>query len=118
MLTENGVFIWPSQTAWLRPYAVAGSVPSPSPALTVTLTGAVAAFAVLLTPAVPPRVSAAPVSVATAAGHHGRARRAEKNGRCMTSSQAEQTTCEDVRSGVIVWTGMRKRQPIGTAHPG
>src|SRR5882672_10687784 len=93
-LTEAGVFIWPSQTAWLRPYAVDGTVPSPSPALTVTLTAGVAAFAVPpAAPAAPLRVRAAPVSVAaTAAGHHGRRRPAENRGRCMASSQAEQTT--------------------------
>src|SRR5450631_2293934 len=46
--TDAWVFMFVSQTAWLRPYAVAGTVPSPSRGLTVTLTAAGAAWAAVL----------------------------------------------------------------------
>src|ERR1017187_9685086 len=46
--TDAWVFMFESQTAWLRPYAVAGTVPSPSRGLTVTLTAAGAAWAPVL----------------------------------------------------------------------
>ena len=90
-----------------------GTVPSPSSAFTVTLTGGVAAFAAL--PAEPPRVRASPVSVATtAAGHHGRPRPPESRGMYMSSSQAK---AGEMRSGVIVWTRAGKRQARAMAHP-
>ena len=43
-LTEAGVFMFVSQTAWLAPYAVPGTVPSPSSALIETSTALVDAW--------------------------------------------------------------------------
>jgi hypothetical protein len=71
MFTDAWVFIWESHTAWFRPYAVLGTVPSPSSAFTVTLT------AVLAAPAgTPPEVRATPATSAAAAAMGHQARRA------------------------------------------
>src|SRR5580698_3803014 len=60
--TDAAVFICESHTAWFRPYAVEGTVPSPSSALIVTLTTLVDACT-----AGPVAVSATPARTATMA---------------------------------------------------
>src|SRR5215469_7785966 len=71
MFTDVWLFIWESHTAWFSPYAVLGTVPSPSSAFTVTLTGVVVAPAG--TP--PPVKAAAPATSAAAAAMGNQARR-------------------------------------------
>ena len=64
-----GAFIWPSQTAELRPYPVDGIVPCPSSALTVTFTvaGAVPVAAVPAVAAAAALAAGAPASTGPAA---------------------------------------------------